>query len=257
MIQVAFAEKAARILKDDKSVIGLAAGGSWLTNEIDEFSDLDLVLVTHEPIAGNKAIMLGYANRLGQLLTGFTGEHVGEPRLLVCLYDNPLLHVDIKFVTLTEFQQRIETPFILLDTGDQLKKAIEASQAKFPYPDQQWIEDRFWVWVHYILLKIQRGEWLEAFDSFSILRSLIFGPLLHIKNGNLPRGVRKAETQLANDDRTQLLSTLPTYNRTALINTLQNAIALYRELRKELFTKDIMLQKATEERVMQLFTETN
>ena len=48
MIQQQFAEQAAQILKDDPIVIGLAVAGSWLTNELDEFSDLDLIIVTAE-----------------------------------------------------------------------------------------------------------------------------------------------------------------------------------------------------------------
>lgn len=66
--------------------------------------------------------------------------------MLICLYDNPLLHVDIKFVTLEEFRKRIETPVILLDTNEQLKTVLEQTELKFPYPDHQWIEDRFWIW---------------------------------------------------------------------------------------------------------------
>jgi hypothetical protein len=253
MIQEQFANHAIEILKKDKTVIGLAAGGSWLTNEIDEFSDLDLVLVTTRKVAGNKNKMLAYAQQLGTLLNGFTGEHVGEPRLLICLYDNPLLHVDIKFLVLEEFHRRIENPAILLDTDGQLQKVIADSAAKFPYPDYQWIEDRFWTWIHYVLLKIGRGEYLEAFDSMGIFRNLILGPLLHIKNGNLPRGVRKAEQQLSPEDFQQLQSTLPAYTKTSLLNSLANAVTLYRHLRKELFTGDIVLQKQTEERVMTYF----
>ena len=32
----------------------------------------------------------------------FTGEHVGESRVLICLYGPPLLHVDLKFVSLSD-----------------------------------------------------------------------------------------------------------------------------------------------------------
>ena len=38
------------------------------------------------------------AERFGDLLAAFTGEHVGEPRLLICLYGPELLHGDLKFV---------------------------------------------------------------------------------------------------------------------------------------------------------------
>ena len=40
------------------------------------------------------------AGTLGHLLHAFTGEHVGEPRLLICLYGPELLHVDLKFMDL-------------------------------------------------------------------------------------------------------------------------------------------------------------
>jgi predicted nucleotidyltransferase len=253
MIQKEFAERVAGILKDDKNVIGLAVAGSWLTNEIDEFSDLDLILVTQNKITDDKHKMLHYANRFGQLLSGFTGEHVGEPRVLICLYENPLLHVDIKFLTLEEFHQRIETPHILIDTNGLLKSVLEQTEPKFPYPDYQWIEDRFWVWVHYGLLKIGRGEYLEAFDFLGFLRMVVFGPLLHIKNNNLPRAVRKVETSLAAKDFELLKTTIPNYSRSSLLDSFQNAVSIYRHLRTELYINTVTVDNCTEESVMKYF----
>ena len=255
MIQQEFVEKIVRILEGDKSVIGLTVGGSWLTSEIDEFSDLDLILVTTEKITHDVARMKGYAKQMGDLLSGFTGEHVGEPRLLICLYDNPLLHVDIKFLTLEEFRDRVETPIILLDKEEQLKTVIRETKSAFPRPDYQWIEDRFWIWIHYVLLKLGRGEYVEAFDFFGFLRSIVLGPLLHIKNGNLPKGVRKVETQLANEDFVHLKSTLPEYSKASLLESLQNAISLYRQLRTVLFTSEVVLQVNTENRVIQYMND--
>lgn len=252
-VQVEFAERASIILRSDENVIGLAVGGSWLTDDIDEFSDLDLVMVTREKVSGDKEIMTGYAKRLGSFLSGFTGDHVGEPRLLICLYDNPILHVDIKFLTLGEFYSRVETPVILLDRNDQLRDILRHSKSQFPHPDYQWIEDRFWIWVHYILLKIGRGEYLEAFDFFSFLRSKVFGPLLHIKNVNLPREVRRVETDLEKEDMDMLKRTIPQYNRESLLDRLRNAVSLYRHLRNSLFEKSVQRQQRTEERVMKYF----
>jgi len=254
-IQEQFANRVVETVRNDTNTVGLAVAGSWLTNEIDEFSDLDLVLVTTEKISADKSKMLHYARQFGHFLSGFTGEHVGEPRVLICLYDNPLLHVDIKFVTLDEFRQRIETPIILLDKDGQLKRILEQTDPTFPYPDYQWIEDRFWIWVHYALLKIGRGEYVEAFDFFSFLRMVVFGPLLHIKNENLPRGVRKVETQIASEDFEQLHKTLPTYSRTALLDSLKHSVILYRHLRQELFSTEVKLQFETEEKVMEYFQQ--
>jgi len=75
------------------------------------------------------------------------------------LYDDPLLHVDLKFITLDEFWERVEHPVVLLDTEQALQNLINATKAEFPMPDYQWIEDRFWTWIHYALLKIGRGEY--------------------------------------------------------------------------------------------------
>ena len=255
MIQREFADKVKTILEPDENVIGLAVAGSWLTNEIDEFSDLDLILVTKQKISNDKNLMLDYAKRLGNFLSGFTGEHVGEPRVLICLYDNPLLHVDIKFLTLDEFHTRIETPSLLIDKNGQLEKAISNSQAKFPYPDYQWIEDRFWTWIHYALLKIGRGEYLEAYDFMGFLRMVFFGPLLHIKNDNLPRGVRKVEKDLKSEDLVKLKLTIPTYERQSLLDSLRNAVTLYRQLRTELFDGKVSLQNETDKKVMNYFDE--
>ncbi|MFL9483469.1 aminoglycoside 6-adenylyltransferase [Chitinophagaceae bacterium LWZ2-11] len=255
MIQQQFAEKIITIVKKDKSVIGLAVAGSWLTNEVDEFSDLDLILVTKDKVSDDKAKMVVYANTFGKLLTGFTGEHVGEPRLLICLYDDPLLHVDIKFLTLQEFDAGVEMPIILWDTENQLQTILANTTAAYPQPDHQWIEDRFWIWVHYAALKVGRGEYFEAIDFLSYLRMVVFGPLLHIKNGNLPRGVRKVETKLKAADFEFLKSTIATHDRSVIINALDNAITLYQNLRKDLFSKGVKLQTETEKKVLEYWEE--
>lgn len=124
MIQKDFAYTIVEIINKDSNVIGLAAGGSWITNELDEYSDLDLILITKKKIAGDKEKMISYAKSFGAFISGFTGEHVGEPRVLICLYDNPLLHVDIKFLTLPEFHERVENPVILFETDKQLSYII-------------------------------------------------------------------------------------------------------------------------------------
>ena len=253
MIQQEFATKAKQILEKDKEVIGLAVGGSWLTNEIDEYSDLDLILVTKKKVSDDKNKMLEFAERMGDFLSGFTGEHVGEPRFLICLYDKPLLHVDIKFLTLAELDHRVETPHILFDREGEIKTAFEQSKEKFPVPDYQWIEDRFWTWVHYTLLKIGRGEYFEAFDFFGFLRMVVFGPLLHIKNGNLPRAVRKVEVELNENDFADLKTTIPEYEKKSLLKSLRNSVKLYRNLRESLFDESIKRQSETEKKVMEYF----
>ena len=63
MMQKEFAYKVAEIVKDDNNVIGLAAAGSFITNELDEFSDVDLILITKKKVSDDKEKMLGHAVR--------------------------------------------------------------------------------------------------------------------------------------------------------------------------------------------------
>jgi len=241
-------------LESDPTVIGLAAGGSLASNELDQYSDLDLILVTNDKVSGKEA-MVPYAARFGNLLSAFTGEHVSEPRLLICLYSDPLLHVDIKFLTLTELYPRVEEPVLLLDKDKQLYNTLRQSAAAFPHPDYQWIEDRFWTWIHYLLLKVGRGEFFEAADFLAYLRMTVFGPLLHISNGNLPRGVRKVETSLSDENLALLKLTLASHDRESLIAAADHAITVYRQLRSLLYGTEVTLQSKTEEQVVHYLEE--
>lgn len=251
MIQQDFAHRVAGIAQKDDAIIGLAAGGSWISGEMDEYSDLDLILITKEKVAGNKEQMLQYAKSFGDMISGFTGEHVGEPRVLICLYDNPLLHVDIKFLTLPEFYERVENPVVLFERSNQLSEIISSTNAVWPQPDFQWIEDRFWTWVHYACLKIGRGELMEAFDFLSFLRMTVLSPLLQVKNNKQARGLRRVETGLSLADLENLKITIAQYNKTSIIKALDNTISIYKSLRRKIYPDTIQLLTRAEKRSME------
>lgn len=250
MIQKEFADKAVAVVKKDATVIGLAAGGSWITNEMDEYSDLDLILVTNNKVAGDKEKMLNYAGKLGELIAGFTGDHVGEPRLLICLFDTPLLHVDIKFLTLPEFYERVEDPVILFERDGQLTDVIKTTKAQWSQPDLQWMEDRFWTWVHYIASKAARGEYFECIDGIGFIRAQVLAPLLQIKSKTTVRGLRKVEKKLNLPDLEDLKITIPQYNKASILKTLDNTIGIYKMLRRKLFTDKEKLQELAEKRAV-------
>ncbi|HVX42383.1 MAG TPA: nucleotidyltransferase domain-containing protein [Mycobacteriales bacterium] len=170
-----------RLAEDDR-VVGVTAGGSAVTGTMDEYSDLDLVVVCR-PGAG-AAVRAGIADvaaAAGPLLASFTGEHVGEPRLTIALYGPPALHVDLKTIEVADLSERVEDGVILWERADDLRTAMAASPARWPDPDPQWIEDRFWVWVHYGATKIARGEFFECLDALSLLRSAALGPLIAVR----------------------------------------------------------------------------
>ncbi len=211
--------------------MGVAAAGSFATDSMDEFSDIDLILAV-EPEA-SKAIMSdrrSIAASLGPLLSAFTGEHVGEPRLMICLYGPPLLHVDIKFVSLPDVTKRVEDPVVLWERDGRLTSALQRGVPAYPEPDLQWIEDRIWVWVHYAAAKIARGELFEAVEFLSFLRVTVLGPLALVQAGARPAGVRRLET-FAPAIASELRETIADADARSCAAALRRCIEIYRKLR--------------------------
>ena len=119
-----FLERICEAVARDPRIHSLLAAGSFIHGGLDEFSDLDFILVA-EPDEQEAllASRRSFAEALGPLLSAFTGEHVGEPRLLICLYGPPLLHVDLKVVTLADLDRLIERPAVLFSRD---QAALEA-----------------------------------------------------------------------------------------------------------------------------------
>jgi hypothetical protein len=214
----------------DQRLVGIAAGGSFVTNSMDEFSDLDLVIaVEREHYAEVMAERMQIAASLGKLLAAFTGEHVGEPRVLICLYEDPLLHVDLKFVSLEDVATRVEDPAVLWERDERLSSALAHGRAEYPARSSQWIEDRFWIWVHYAATRIARGELFEAIDFLSFLRGTVLGPLALARAGAQPSGVRKIET-LAPGFAQELRRTVASHDAADCLRALRASVELYRSL---------------------------
>ena len=226
-----FIERALAVLPEDPRLLGLAAAGSFLTDSMDAFSDLDLIVVTapgrqDEVLRDRDAI----AARLGDYIVGFSGEHVGEPRVLITLYGGPLLHVDLKFVSLADVHVRVEDPRVLWERDGVVTAALALASGRFPQPDIAWIEARFWVWMHYGALKIGRGELFEAIDMIGFVRASVLGPLALQRAGARPQGIRRIETA-APAFAAALRDTLPAYDAADCLRALNACVRRYRELR--------------------------
>jgi hypothetical protein len=226
-----FVERAMPLLQGDPRVLGVAAAGSWITGSMDEFSDLDFVVVArdseYDSVMADRDSIAGSA---GKLLSGFSGEHVGDSRVLICLYDEPLLHVDWKFIRLSDFGTRIENPVVIWERETSLSSMMKTNSSQHPMPDLQWIEDRFWVWIHYAALRLGRGELLEVIDFLSFVRGTVLGPLALVQRQQLPRGVRRIEF-LASDLLEDFKATVPAYDRESCGDAIERSYRLYQSLR--------------------------
>jgi hypothetical protein len=230
----AFLDKARGILSTDPRIHALLAGGSLTHGGMDEFSDLDFVVVVDDDAYPDVlASRMDIARHLGPLLSAFTGEHVGESRLLICLYGPELLHIDLKFVTMADLDRLVERPIVLWSRD---KAAVEArldrAEISWPNRDPDWLEARAWIWLHYGAARALRGELLEAISMLAFFRDQVLGPMLHRRAGRPQRGVRRIEAYQL-DDTGQLAATVAHHEIGSVKAALMAAIDLYLKLRAD------------------------
>lgn len=215
----------------DSRVAGLIAAGSAADGTMDQFSDVDLVVVCRDD---DHASLLceaqAFAARLGPLLSAFSGEHVREPRLLLCLYGPPILHVDLKFIADRELDHRVEDGRILWQRDDALDAALQRTAAAWPTVDRQWAEDRIWTWIFSATTKVGRGELFHCLEMLAFLRRTVFGPLIAQSRSARPNGVRRLE-QTAPDLEPALAATIGDHTAIGCLTALHAAVDLYQRLR--------------------------
>lgn len=235
-----FAEQLKLKFQSDSRIHSLLAGGSIIHGGFDKYSDLDFVVVV-DPLHYDEimAQRIVFAGTLGHLLHAFTGEHVREPRLLICLYGPELLHVDLKFVTLEMLTKRVEEPAVLFTRDSTaLERQLAKFSAQWPNMTPEWFESRAWIWLHYAVVKLGRGELFEAIGMLAFFREQVLGPMLY-RRANLPqRGVRRIEF-LSIDPDDLLTSTLATHDRDSVSMAIRMAVDAYITLRADALPENI------------------
>ncbi len=212
----------------------LLVGGSYIHGGLDEHSDLDFVLIVNEDDYQNvMSSRRSFAEAAGPLLNAFTGEHVGEPRLLICLYGPPLIHIDFKFALITDLDQQVEERAVLFARDPEaIDKRLAAGSVEWPNLSSDWFEERAWIWLHYATAKLARGELYEAIGMLGFFREQILGPLICRRAGKDQRGVRRLE-MLDPDVTENLAATVALHDKASVKDALRAAIALYLDLRTD------------------------
>jgi predicted nucleotidyltransferase len=225
-------ERVTAAVRADGRFEALLGAGSLAYGGFDEYSDLDFVIVVRADAHGAAmAERKAFAQRLGSLLAAFGGEHVGEARLLICLFGPPLLHVDLKFVTPGDLATLSEHPVVLWARDpDDLERRLARMTVSGLGRDAQWYEDRAWVWLHYVATKLLRGEHFEAIGGLDFFRDQVLGAMLQRNAGRRPRGVRRVED--VEGAKALLAPTLPSTGHRSIAEALKRSAALYVELRE-------------------------
>lgn len=226
-VQQEMLDRVLAAVRDDARIEALLGAGSMARGAFDPYSDFDFVVVEAEPVTDRRAFIEG----LGELLSAFTGEHVGEPNLLICLYGPPLLHVDFKFGPRTNLKWFTETPVVLWARDpDAIARWLSIVPVGWPSRDSQWFEDRAWLWLHYGATKWLRGEYFEAISTLDFFRCMVLGPMLQRDAGLPMRGVRFIEA--ISGARGKLEMTLAGDEAKAIRRGLTEAAGLYVQLRE-------------------------
>jgi len=232
-----FARQQQRLLKacevgwNEPDVVGMGLAGSFADGKPDAYSDLDVRMVL-----ANGAFdrifprRLELARNCGPLLAAFTGEHVGEPNLLITLYED-LVHVDYLFAEVSQTAEKNEgrRTLVLWQRDDEVVQAFSRTYVADPVREVTYAESRIWTWVWYVQTKILRGELWEAVSGLNSVRDVVLFRLLAIARAQRYRGARYAEESLG-EHRTDFARTLATIDQESLLSALRAEVDLYLRL---------------------------
>ncbi len=209
----------------------MAIAGSFVDGSPDEYSDLDLRVVlangSFERVFPRRE---EFARACGPLVAAFKGEHVGEPQLLITLYDD-LVHVDYLFTELADAPKRNDgrKVQVLWQRDPGVSEKLSQPYTADPAADLAYMEARMWTWTWYIQSKILRGELWEAVSGLAFVRDEVLFRLLAMSQGMRYRGARFAE-QIIGTHADAVARTLGPLDKGSVLEALRATVHLYIEL---------------------------
>ncbi|HKW60307.1 MAG TPA: hypothetical protein VJR46_11210 [Candidatus Dormibacteraeota bacterium] len=215
----------------EPDVAGMAIAGSFVDGRPDEYSDVDLRLVLAEGSLDRVfARKVELARQAGPLVAFFTGEHVGEPQLLVTLYAD-LVHVDYLFMELWEAAEKNNgrQTLVLWQRDPRVTQVLSQPYVADVPADLAYLEARIWTWAWYIQSKILRGELWEAVSGLNTVRDVVLFRLFALARDVRFRGARFAE-ELVGERRAAVELTQARVDRESLQVALRATVSLYLEL---------------------------
>ena len=229
---------------------GLAIAGSFLTNQMDDYSDLDLKVVA-DPREWQtvREARKQIAASVGPLLSAFTAEHVGVPQMLICMYGDMPIHVDLHFMVPEQLASRPDDPVVLWDRDGTLRQILSSSKSCPATVDWQWMEDRFWTWIHYTGARTARGELFEAIRFLSFLLWTVLAPIATEASGGRPHGLRRFE-QIAGTCADKMRSTVASYDKDMVVHALFEIADIYKSFRKDHAPQSLITNPKAEAAVM-------
>ena len=245
--QKEFLDRAVSIAEKDARFVGLALHEA--ADHEREFTSLELVFVCTPLAFGDCAGDLkGVAEALGPILLRYEQEKSDAEYELSCLYDEPLRRIDLRLLP-TDGVALLHAPQILWDRDETLAKELAKHRDVTPPLDLQWMEDRFWLWLHGAAEALRQGAIFEALHQMSCLRTRILAPLL-LKKQALPSDALLALDTAGGDEISSLRATVPLYDARSCELSLREAAKLYVGLRETLAPENLRRHRRAEMAVM-------
>jgi hypothetical protein len=213
------------------ALAGMAIAGSFALDIADEYSDVDLKLVTTDD--GYDDVVTAQDELIaacGNAVARFPADHTGLPELTIVLYDD-LVHVDLHPIRLSELAEKNAgmPALVLWERDGSVTRELAKPGPQQPPVDLEWIERRVWTWFWYLHSKILRGEIYEALDGLAWLRVQVLFPLVGAARGESVAGARRVERLLVGIE-DAFAATSGTADREGAMKALRSAADLYTTL---------------------------
>lgn len=202
-------------LEKDDRIVGVLVVGSGATGFEDEYSDIDLAVVTASAAEVEPAAC-AWEQRVRECWT-VRGHffNVREPNLILhgFLLDN-FLEIDIGFQHLGNLIARRERWRIVFDRTGQIADLMRTSWANHPPPDIRGIYQHHlggvWYYITHVTVGVQRGQLWRAISDLDMLRAYavdLAGLRLGIETDHF-RDVHKLPPEIAEELETTLVTRL-------------------------------------------------
>ena len=232
--------KASSLIRELKGVVGLCISGSVATNMVDEYSDLDLLIITSE----SKLDLYWSRREQFEQTIGEVSFRVDLPEVMattcIAYYEN---HVKIHYTYLSESnlhfdpEYKLVIPIFIL--SNQVKKWLDDCNKNTFDVDSNILakEDaRFWFWFLQGSAKIPRGEFWAALDTLHIIRTIIV-QFSEVINENYFQGYRRIEQRWTTHRIRNLTKTLSSLDFEQLSLAYINSYKVYIALRSQVEQK--------------------
>lgn len=260
-LQADLLRRVVELFHSDDRVEALVLGGSLARREGDEWSDVDVYVVTADSDFDDVfAERHTAAAAVGRPVAQFTVPAAGSGSTdLIVLFDD-VVKLDLMYYRASEIQphRKWAHALVLKDVrglmGEVRQKSSDIALTALPDEQLLRLDQQFWVWCLFAFGKIRRGERWAALDALHEIRTAAVIPLLLAVAGQHDEGYRRLETKLGKGEG-PLARTVASLDADSQLAALRQEIDLFAAARRSLFSsRGLIVNEAAEAAIRSVLT---